>query len=196
MRIAVWLVVLAGCDDLFNLEPVERFDAAVDAFDRDLDCPADYDLTLFAGARYRITKDSLAAWDDHIDCADDRPGYTHLAVAQTQVELTIVHDAVIAKGLGRIWLGGVQPASVDMPGDGWLWVTGESIDRSQWGNTEPNDANGNELDHLEQFVAIDGGLADKLIDYSGANGIRGLCECDGRPISDDAQMAIDQAKPP
>ena len=37
MRIAVSLVVLAGCDDLFNLEHVERIDAAW--FDSATSCP-------------------------------------------------------------------------------------------------------------------------------------------------------------
>ena len=95
----MWLLALAGCDDLFNLEHIDpQSDGpAVHAFDPDVDCPEGYDLALFAGSRYRVSDDTLAAYDSSDDCNDDKPGFTHLAVAPTAPELTALHDSLIAK---------------------------------------------------------------------------------------------------
>jgi hypothetical protein len=196
MRIVVWLLVLAGCDDLFNLEHIDpqRDGAALDAFDPDVDCPQGYDLALFAGSRYRVTESSYAAYDSSDDCNDDKLGFTHLAVAPTNAEVTALHDSLIAKGFGRWWLGGVQPAAgVTDPIQGWLWVTGEPVDVGQWAIGEPNDGDADEQDHIEQFMFIDETVPG-LVDLLGSFGNRALCECDGRPVTEEARIAIDQGR--
>jgi hypothetical protein len=206
MRIAVWLVALAGCDDLFNLDHIDHkphdaalVDAAADAtsdaaFDRERDCPVNYDLALFAGSLYRITADSPFAWDAHDECNADKPGFTHLAAAQTQQELSALHASLVAKNLGIWRLGAVQPVAVTMPIEGWLWVTGEPVDMVMWTALEPNDGNGLEDDHSEQFAIISAQAEDRMIDLAGNLGHRAVCECDGRGVSPDAQTAVDQAR--
>jgi hypothetical protein len=200
----VALLLLVGCDDLWNLERVPPADSALmrDAlvhdtgFDPAIDCPPTYDLPLFSGSRYRITDNSYSAWDTSDDCDDDTNGRTHLASAQTRQELDTLIQSLIAKGYGRWWLGAVQPAAgVTLPLDGWLWLTGEPIAPTLWTAGEPNDSDGLETnDHVEQFALIQDNR-DGLIDLAGMFGNRGLCECDGLAVSEDAQSALSQSRP-
>jgi hypothetical protein len=201
MRVVVALLVLAGCDDLWNLELVPSPDAGGmqdSGFDLEVDCPPTYELRLFPGSRYRVTDNSYAAWDTADDCADDTLGRTtHLATAQTAQELAALHESLVAQSAGRWWLGAVQPKSgVTLPLDGWIWLTGEPIEMTMWSITplEPNDGDGLEPDHLEQFALIQDSRQG-LIDLDGGFGNRGLCECDGLALSIAARSALAESRP-
>jgi len=194
MRV-VALLLVTGCADLWNIEYVESIDAgpADASFEPDRECPSDYQLALFAGSRYRITPDSFAAWDDSDDCNDDKVGITHLAVAQTRTELDNLIDALGPTGIGSWWLGLVQRAGAATPNDGWIWVTGETVDPALWdGPSEPNDGDGTE-NATEQFGDIISNVRG-LIDYDGSGGKRALCECDGRAMSAEAKTAIELSR--
>jgi len=200
MRKLSLLIALCGCDDLFNLEPIAVVDGAVDppldaGFDPARECPAEYALELFAGSRYRTTEVFTQAWNASDDCRDDKPGLTHLAVAATRDELDVLVATLVAKGVDRWWIGAVQPAAVTAPIDGWLWMTGEPVSAALWDlPLEPNDGQGTETDHEEQFAIIQYDRPG-LIDIAGnAVTLRGLCECDGRPMATGAASAVDQAR--
>jgi len=197
------LGLLAGCDDLFNLEPIaiddgglstEASDAFESAFDPDQQCPG-YDLALYAGSRYRIISGLTTPWEAHDDCRDDLPGISHLAVASSNAERDVLLLAIENRSLSSWWMGGVQPVTATTPSDAWLWVTGEPFDKTRWAMYEPNDAGG-EVDevmhHYEQFTVLTAGYG--LADLGAGSAFGGLCECDGRSISSAATMAIDQLR--
>ncbi|HEY5921057.1 MAG TPA: hypothetical protein VIV11_05270 [Kofleriaceae bacterium] len=194
MRVVV-VLLLAACDQTWNLDHVDP----PLPFDPDVNCPTDYDLTLFPVApdsRYRVTGNTFAAWDSSDDCNDDTDGLTHLAVAATDEELAALREALIVKGQVRWWLGAVQPAvGVSMPLDDWLWVNDMQILKTLWAASpqEPDDVDGVEQDHREQFAVIEEARPG-LVDIDGAFGNRAVCECDGDSLGDAARAAIAQSR--
>jgi hypothetical protein len=59
---------------------------------------------------------------------------------------------------------------------------------------EPNDGEGTETDHAEQFTIIEGGT-NGLIDIVGSSTTAlALCGCDGRPATSAARSAVDQSR--
>jgi hypothetical protein len=191
MRLAVWLVLLAGCDQTWNLDHIDEHDAA--AFDPSDDCPADYDLRLVRGSRFRIAQTARTAWTASDLCNADLPGATHLAVAPTRETLDALIGALTSRGDDRWWIGAVQPTGAPTPIDSWIWVTGEPIDKLLWAAAEPNDGNGIEDNHEDQFAFIESGTPG-LVDAEGLTLERALCECDGRAVAADATAAIDQSR--
>jgi hypothetical protein len=190
MRIAVALLLLAGCDDLWNLEHLEEgpFDPA--------SCPSTYALALWPGSRFRIGDTERTAWTAHDRCsADSTTGVpTHLAVAATRDKLDALVGALTARADVRWWIGAVQPTSATEVGGDWLWLTGEPVAADLWdAPAEPNDGNGIEDIHDEQFAFIEASDAG-LLDVNGITLLRFLCECDGRPVSAEAIAAVDQSR--
>ena len=191
MRIVGVLLLVAGCDSLWNLEhvpPSDAFDVA--------QCPSDYDRAFWPGSRFRVVTTAIPAWEASDACNDDAAGATHLAVAATRDKLDALVGALTTEqGVGW-WLGAVQPKTVmsPSPSASWLWVTGEPIDPGQWSANEPNDANDNEADHVEQFAKIDM-TRTGLVDILGSMATDVLCECDGRPLTAEAIAAIEQSRP-
>ena len=197
MRGGVLLIALAGCDYTFNLDHISSRagDAQADAFDPARQCPAAYTLELYAGSRFRIIDTPLTAWAASDDCIDDSAGLSHLANAPGRAKL----DALIAAMTARQeptfwWIGAVQPVAVTTPLEGWIWMNGEPVDVALWNMPyEPNDGEGTETDHQEQFSFIDS--ADPgLVDVEGLALGHALCECDGQPTSMAARVAIDQGR--
>jgi hypothetical protein len=201
VRIAVALLLVAGCDRLFALEHIPPggpgdapFDTPpADAFDPDLQCPATYTLALWPGSRFRIVTPEVAPWTASDDCNDDLVGATHLAVAPTSDKLAVLVGKLVMQNDTRWWLGAVQPLSVNAVTEHWLWVTGEPVDVSLWGPNEPDDVDGLEIDHFEQFGAIDT-VRSGMFDYPATTPNRALCECDGRAFTDEARVAIEQSQ--
>jgi hypothetical protein len=193
MRFAVALLLLAGCDQTWNLDHLDHVDARK-AFDVETDCPMGYNLFLNAGSRYNIVSNVASAWAAQARCAADSEGFTHLATATTRTELDALMSSLLSKQAGRWWLGAVQPTTATLPDADWLWMTGEPIDPEFWNSPdEPNDGNRVEDDHEDQFAFIDQGVMD-LIDAQGMLEYGYLCECDGRAITSEAQIALDQSK--
>ena len=196
MRPVSLLLALCGCDQLFDLERIELVDAAaIDAAFDPQTCPAEYSLALHPGTRYRIGEVYTQAWNASDDCNDDRPGFTHLAVAPGREEVDVLIAAIVARGGGRWWVGAVQPVTAPTVGGDWLWMTGEAVAAALWDvPVEPNDGEGTETDHAEQFTILEGGVAG-LIDIVGSSTTAlALCECDGRPATPAATSAVDQSR--
>ena len=199
MRIAVSLLLVAGCDYTFNLDHLDPGapDAPQpDAFDVATQCRSDYDLPLWPGSRFRIYTSPGAAWALSDACNDDNAdGTAHLAVAQTREKLDALIGALTVRQGVRWWIGAVQPASATTPLEKWLWVTGEPVDPSLWDMpTEPNDGDGSESDHNDQFGFIEQ-TSPGLVDVNGSLMMNGLCECDGHTMAAAAVAAIAQNRP-
>ncbi|HEY5945683.1 MAG TPA: C-type lectin domain-containing protein [Kofleriaceae bacterium] len=194
MRVGLTLLLLASCDQTWNLDHIDERDAAPHAFDPAADCPTSYDLAFIAGSRFHIVQTGRTAWNASDACVADSSGLTHLAVAPTREELDALIGALTSRADGRWWIGAVQPTTATAPGDGWLWATGEAIDAALWlSPIEPNDGNGIEDDHEDQFGFIEASTTG-LIDAQGLTVLRYLCQCDGRPMSNDARTALDQSR--
>jgi hypothetical protein len=192
MRLALSLLLLASCDQTWNLDHIDPTDAG--PFDPATDCPSNYDLALVPGSRFRIGQTTRTAWNASDLCKGELVGATHLAVAPTREKLDALIGALTSRADNRWWLGTAQPTTATQPGADWLWLTGELVDASLWDSpVEPNDGNGLEDDHEDQFAFIQAGVPG-LIDAQGVTLERFLCECDGRPITDDAQSAVDQSR--
>jgi len=198
MRGAVWLLLLAGCDFTFNLDYINPVDAtaidtSADTFNPDM-CPIGYDVSLYPGSKFRIITATMKAWDASDDCTNDLDGATHLAAALTRDKLDVLIGALTVRMQAYWWIGAVQPTNVSLPIERWVWTTGEPVDPTMWDSpVEPNDGNGIEDDHRDQFAMI-GMNKPGLADVNGDSLQLALCECDGRPLADDAKAAIDQSR--
>ena len=195
MRLA-WLLVVAGCGFQSPIASTGGSGgadgpAAPDAgFDYAL-CPASYNAALPGPSRYRLLIDGHVAWAHSDTCSTDLPGATHLVVFEAMPELLSVSALVNTPPLGiagnAIWVGGVQPRTVLLPGDGWLGYDGAPL-ISAWDTGEPNDG-GTETDHSEQFVFLERNR-HYLADRPGNTNLGALCECDGKPVAANATAAI------
>ena len=67
----------------------------------------------------------------------------HLVTITSTAEYQFLIDTFGAELKDR-WIGAYQVDGSQEPNDGWAWVTGESWAYSRWGETEPNNAGGNE----------------------------------------------------
>jgi hypothetical protein len=202
-----WFVILlAGCDKLFDLEQLVRTDAGIDggidggsdgpgdaAFDVSM-CPPDYSLLLWPGSKFRHFDSLGQAWEVSDHCNDDLAGATHLAVADSAEKLSALHGALTMRSRTRWWIGGVQSITATGLLDEWYWVTGEPVDPMLWNPTQPNDGDNNEAGHTEQFMVLEETRIG-LVDYGGNNTAEGLCECDGRPVPAHVSLSIDQYRP-
>ena len=63
----------------------------------------------------------------------------HLATANTETEnmfIMQVRDTQV--NFGGAWIGLYQDSNGAEPGGGWMWVTGEPLDYTNWSFNEPN----------------------------------------------------------
>ncbi|HEY0477995.1 MAG TPA: hypothetical protein VGD37_10750 [Kofleriaceae bacterium] len=198
MRVA-WVALIAGCG--FVAQPLQDNGAASApdgaAFDY-ASCPPSYTAPVAGPSRYRLIPDGHPAWTQSDDCADDMPGFTHLAVLDSADELgrvsTMVNNPALVLAGTAIWVGIVQQRTATQPDQGWIRFDGAAM-TSDWHMGEPNDAGGGEADHREQFVKLQRGRT-YFTDSSGSDSNGALCECDGRPIAQVALDAIGANRPP
>ena len=194
MRVALIVIALAGCDDLFNLEHIDRVDGGSDAAGFDLSkCPSTYNLVLIDSSRYRVLTAPDRAWVQSDLCNADSAGFTHVAVLETSVEAVAAQAELDKLQQFRWWIGAVQDRSAVNPGDGWIWLTGEPLMSGWDAPVEPDDADMIELDHLEQFAVIQQGHVG-LIDIAGHDIYTAICECDGRAVDPEAAIKIIASK--
>ena len=91
-----------------------------------------------------ISSDGLDWADARADAEsrslDGVPG--HLATITSAEEDHWFQDAFAHVFNAGPWLGGFQPEGSGEPEDDWQWVTGEPFVYTNWGDGEPNDADG------------------------------------------------------
>lgn len=208
-----WIVLVAGCgfqsqaavpDANPSGDPGdagELLDAAPDSggtavFDH-ATCPASYNVELPGPTRYRLIVNGHRAWEQSDACNADLPGASHLVIFETVAEA----EAVVAfmepnRGIARdsIWVGAVQRPTATQPDEQWLGFDGQPL-IDVWHDNEPNDFFNNESDHQEQFALIER-RRDGMIDISGSTNAGALCECDGKPLSQDVLATIDANRRP
>jgi len=190
---AVWLILCAGCS--FTL-PAEQpigdgkpadgsadgpADAGIDAavFDP-AQCPAGYantGITSSPDSRYRLIDSDAAFAIHHVDCNDDKIGWTHLVVLDTVQEAQQIRATITTR---TYYAGVVQPKSSGQPGNAWLRFDGVAMSPGLWQSGQPNDNNDSE-NNEQNFAAADDN-SGLLNDVSGTTSYRGVCECDGKPI--------------
>jgi hypothetical protein len=211
-----WMVLLVGCDFRLRLgadapgDDVLPIDAAdpdaadapaidgppVDAPWSAADCPSDYVAVGNQATRYHIHFNSAGVLAHHVSCATEG---THLAVIETQQEASalrqFIDDSVglptTTSGI-LVYIGAVQRDSQVATGAGWLFATGP-FNSAFWNIGEPDDGAGVENDE-EQVAAIwrdHNLLADVPFDFP----IAGICECDGKAITDDYKNLMESIGP-
>jgi hypothetical protein len=190
---AVWLILCAGCSFTLPAEhaiddgkPADgptngAADASIDAavFDP-AQCPAGYannGITASPDSRYRLIDSDAAFATHHVDCNDDKTGWTHLVVLDTVQEAQQIRAIITTR---TYYAGVVQPRSSGQPGAGWLLFNGAGMATGLWQSGQPNDNSGSE-NNEQNFAAADDGTG-LLNDVSGTTSYRGVCECDGKPI--------------
>jgi hypothetical protein len=173
MRGVIWLLLLAGCDQVF---PIAHFDPAT--------CGSGF--TAISGAPYRYSWfDTDLTWGKAEQACEAArlPGgaATHLIVLDDEAEQKAVMGTV-ADQLNQedIWTGLVQESDgmpwVAITGGtpAWIpWATGDNEPYRKSDGTDPRNAGAIVFDH-----GIPGQLADQPFDY----GDRYVCECDGRDL--------------
>jgi hypothetical protein len=200
---ASWILFMAGCG--FQAQAVavdgpggpddrdsgDRDGAIPDAGLELATCPANYDAPLPGPSHYRLIVDGHRAWEQSDACEHDMPGAAHLAVIKTTEELTaiaaFIKDSSVGIANNAVWIGGVQQQSARQTDEGWLGFDGTALFNG-WDTKEPNDKDGDEAGHQEQFVMIAKGKS-RFTDTSGNDADAALCECDGEPL---AKAAADE----
>lgn len=144
---------------------------AAPAIDAQAGCPLDYVLG------YRYIQTPLTWRAAELDCENDRPGRTHLAVIGDPTELFVVRQFPIAD---ETWIGVLRDRSSDPDPQAWEWryVTGEDATFLPWAQNEPD--NGSGQGFVVRLDKSDGTYYDRQIDAT----LPALCECDGRPAVD------------
>jgi hypothetical protein len=189
VRGLVALVLVAGCDSVFRLDPVRLPDPRPDAaFNADTDCPPQYDKDLFPGSRYRVVGPGTAA-TLNATCVADTADQSHLAVLDTISELAGIQRECDNANDQLCWVGGVQSPAATQTTESWLWLTGESIPSTFWNVGEPNDFDGMESGQ-ETFASV-WEVYPGIVDVKATDTRIGICECDGRPMDPTAQSYID-----
>ena len=167
------LLLLGGCDSLFNLEPVtlppdaREIDAAVDAPPEA--CPSSY--TAIGSSSYFFVPE-VSTWQaaEALCERDTVTRISHLVVFKDVAEMQAVRSAVTTPNLTwQVWAGYSRP----MLDDTKLYyaVTGDTIDSSSplWNAGEPNGG-----DETATFFQSTGGMIDTNRGYF----LPSLCECD------------------
>jgi hypothetical protein len=172
--------------------PDASIDASIDAsFDVSL-CPASYNLNLQlpGPSRYRLIFIGQTAGIQSDDCNDDLPGATHLVVLETMAEVIAIGNLVdTTTGIAGddVWIGGVQLRNSPDPGANWLGFDGAPL-IDAWAAGEPDDDTGE--GNNEQFVKV-ARTRNYLVDIEGTEPNGAVCECDGKPVAQNAVLAID-----
>jgi hypothetical protein len=197
--LALALLVVAGCDQLFGLLRVDLTpDARSDAMDGGIDsstadalsdarpdgnpivgCPSSYSSFNGTHGRYRLVTTPTAWAAAQSVCLDDQgltgPGfYTHLVVLGNDVERGFVGSAVIGNGNSG-WVG----LSDRKTSNNFLWVTNENTNGyppaqgGPWAVNEPSGGAG------EDCVRMNG--QSDFADHNCNDLLRFACECDSHP---------------
>jgi hypothetical protein len=172
-RLGIGDAPAAGSDDA-GLLPIE---AAVDP------CPT-YAISI-NGSKYRILDTNAPFWTHDITCENDVAGKTHLAVFDTQVEMSLLNGLLAnhqpKPTNGWYFVGAVQTRNSNSPSANWSWFTNLGITTEYWGVfasvPQPNDSDG--LESNSENLAVLDTTQGRLLDVSGTTGYGALCECDG-----------------
>jgi hypothetical protein len=197
---AAWVVFITGCGFHSPAGATDATSADLDAASSNsVQCPMSYNAPIPGPSRYRLIYDGHRAWEHSDACNMDMPGATHLVVIETPKELDDVKRFVANPGIGitkgGVFLGGVQLKTATSPDEGWLGFDGAPLFNG-WGSSEPNDSgDGNEGNHQEQFVEMAQSTLF-FIDVAGTDMFGALCECDGKPVAQNAADAIAANRPP
>jgi hypothetical protein len=98
---------------------------------------------------YAIVSFPGKSWGEALrDLEEVLPGF-HLATITNQGEQEVINELIQTVDVtGQLWLGAIQvPNNEPIPDKGWVWVTGETWDYTNWGENEPNDGGSGEY-HL------------------------------------------------
>jgi hypothetical protein len=165
--------MLAGCHELFSLEPV------ADPPTVETLCPASYTIELEPTpmSRYRIIDTQGSHPIQRAACAQDGD-LAQLVSLETPEELATVKTLLDTDVGTGIHIGLTQDPDQTDVAAGWKWFSGGSPDPSFWLPDEPNDADG--VENGDQQIAIAGYPAPigLLNDRSTAFVLPALCECD------------------
>lgn len=187
MRWGLALIALAGCDKLFDIEPVDPAlaDAAtIDAVDSPVDasrfCPTTYEVFAEAPSvsMYRWVGNNVAWASAEQDCVDDSPyPITHLVVFDRVGEMAAVRDVLDAKFGQFASHAGYARNVLDNPFEFYA-VTGELLPQTRppWNMNEPTGTVGAGEETTVRFESF----AD-LVDQPWDTVLSYLCECDQRP---------------
>ncbi len=170
------LLLLGGCDSLFNLDPVtlppdaRELDAAIDAVSEA--CPSVY--SPIGTSSYFFVPD-VATWEAaEVLCERDTETHiTHLVVFDDAAEMQAVRAIVTTPNLSwQVWAGYSRP-KLDAT-KLYYEVTGGTIDAASplWNVGEPNAG-----DETATFFQATGGMIDTNAGYF----LPSLCECDHKP---------------
>lgn len=185
MRVATILVTAAGCGFQHgqvpapDSRPVDANVGVVDAAFDTASCPSSYDRGFASSprSRYRIIAALAPYRTQHIDCADDATGWTHLATIDDAAELSSLIAALPGP---YTYVGGVQLPSQPMTAAGWQWLTGAQV-TIPWATSprvQPEDGDMIENDGENITLLAAAGLHDE----TGVRSYPAICECDGIPI--------------
>lgn len=179
------ICVLAGCDDLFNLEPIDPSDAGAQ-LDAAEACPADYVTVTNAPVTSSYRYVSLEQiWEvAEADCVNDSlTDITHLAVLEDVPEMAALHVFVETQAGGsyfRTLVGHARNVGEDPLQ--FYAVTGEKTPRSHppWAANEPDNEPPSGIGE-ETIVWFETNL--DLIDGPETLPQTYICECDHRPVT-------------
>ena len=85
----------------------------------------------------------------------------YLATITSAAENQFIVDSLFPNiPVGKIWVGGWQPDShpggeYPEPDEGWVWVTGEVWDYTNWAPAEPTNSQSAPIDHEDTLVLCD-----------------------------------------
>ena len=151
-------------------------------------CPASYTITIDSStstSRYYMRTATTSFWMHHSGCKGDLPGATHLMLPDSAAEINEIVAATLdmATGSNEVFVGAAQNiATATSPTTGWTRVDGNSVDPSLWLPQEPNDGDGNEVNHAENIASINRTYS-MMNDTVGATATSpAICECDGKSV--------------
>lgn len=99
------------------------------------------------GHYYKAVEAENLSWTEAWYAAADMNSGTcvsYLATSTSQEENEFITTNFPEAAINGYWLGGNQLNQGSEPDDGWVWITGETWDYTNWANNEPNNFLGNE----------------------------------------------------
>ena len=186
MRGALVVLLLAGCDQLWNIDHVDRTDAQV-TVDPDavapppdgpmaLACPPSFTYNATTKTFYLLST-TPADWDTARDACRTMatgPGwFTHLAVVGAMDDYTSVFESFTEIASVTPWVGAFDTDPTDMQGL-FRWVTDEPGVPTRWGSeNQPDQIDIQNCARMWVPDGMDNELCSSLRRY--------LCECDWFP---------------
>jgi len=93
------------------------------------------------GHQYKVILAPSISWDAAAAAAADlADGSWHLATIASEAEQKFIEGLSLSGE--AVWLGGFQVPGNSSAGEGWSWVTGESLGYANWAPGEANDYRG------------------------------------------------------